>query len=139
MIKLFFTKQFLRFLLVGGVAAFLHWLSRIILSNWLSFSWAVALAYGVGMLVAFTLNSFFVFPRSQKPRRTQARNFVMVNLAFFPVVWMASISIDHALQAFGVVLYTQALAHGIAVTIPTLATFLIYKFFAFKDTHYGRS
>jgi len=138
-IQHFLTKQFLGFLAVGGVAAFLHWLSRIMLSNWLSFSWAVTIAYAVGILVAFTLNSFLVFPRSEKPRNKQARDFVLVNLSFFPVVWLASIAISHALQALGMVRYTQALAHGIAVAIPMVATFLIYKFFTFKDIQYGRS
>jgi putative flippase GtrA len=139
MTKHFFTKQFLGFLTVGGLAAFLNWLSRILLSNWLSFSWAVVIAYAVGMSAAFTLNSFFVFPKSEKPRHKQARDFAIVNLSFYPVVWIASITIDHALEAFGMVIYTQAVAHGIAIAIPMLATFLIYKFFAFRDTQYGRS
>lgn len=138
MIKHFFTKQFLGFLAVGGIAAFLHWLSRILLSNWLDFPVAVAAAYAVGMIVAFALNSFFVFPNSEKPRHKQARDFVIVNLSFFPLVWIASITIDQVLQGLGMMRHTQALAHAIAVALPMLATFLIYKFFAFKDASYGR-
>lgn len=138
MIKHFFTKQFLGFLAVGGIAAFLHWLSRILLSNWLDFPLAVAAAYAVGMIVAFALNSFFVFPNSEKPRHKQARDFVIVNLSFFPLVWIASITIDQVLQGLGMMRHTQALAHAIAVALPMLATFLIYKFFAFKDASYGR-
>jgi putative flippase GtrA len=137
-IKHYFTKQFLGFLAVGGLAAFLHWLSRIVLSIWLPFSWAVALAYAVGMVVAFALNSFFVFPKSEKPRHKQARDFVIVNLAFFPMVWLASMALNNALQALGMLYYAQAVAHGIAVTLPMFATFLIYKFFAFKDAIHGR-
>lgn len=139
MIKHFFTKQFLSFLAVGGLAAFLHWLSRIMLSNWLPFSWAVASAYAVGMLVAFSLNRIFVFPKSNKPIRTQARDFIIVNLSFFPLVWLASMEINQVLLSLGMIRYTEALAHGIAVALPMLATFLIYKFIAFKDTEYGRS
>lgn len=139
MIGHFFTKQFLGFLVVGGLAAFLHWVSRIILSNWLSFSWAVLAAYLVGMAVAFILNTFFVFPNSDKPRYRQARDFVLVNVSFLPVVWAASLAIDHWFRELGIIHYTQALAHGIAVAIPTLATFLIYKYFAFKDIGYERT
>ena len=80
MISHFFTKQFLGFLLVGGVAALLHWLSRIMLSNWMSFSSAVVIAYLFGMLTAFILNSFFVFPKSDKPKIKQARDFIFTNL-----------------------------------------------------------
>jgi putative flippase GtrA len=136
MIKPFFTKQFLRFLAVGGLAVFLHWLSRIILSTWMSFSGAVIVAYAVGMGVAFILNSFFVFPKSDKPKYKQARDFVVVNLAFLPVVWGTSMVFEHGLRTIGVI-YSQALAHGMALAIPMFATFLIYKFFTFKETAYG--
>jgi len=136
-IKHFLTKQFLGFLAVGGLAAFLHWLSRIFLNRWMSFSGAVIVAYAVGMGVAFILNSFFVFPKSDKSKYKQARDFVIVNLAFLPVVWFASMELEKGLRSIGV-LYSQAFAHAIALAIPMFATFLIYKFFAFKDTEYER-
>lgn len=138
LLRLFLTRQFVGFVAVGGLAALLHWLARIGLSRWLPFHWAVPLAYGVGMAVAFTLNSLFVFPNSAKPRRAQARDFVLVNLAFFPVVWVVALALEAALTALGWTQHTQAIAHGVAVLVPTLATFLIYKFFAFKDVHDGR-
>ena len=129
MIRHFLTRQFLRFVLVGGVAAVLHWLARFGLSRWLPFGWAVAIAYAVGMAVAFALNSAFVFPTSEKPRAAQARDFVLVNVAFFPVVWAMSLALNRALQAAGMHAHTEELAHALAIPIPMLATFLIYKFF----------
>ena len=138
MIRHFFTKQFLEFVAVGGLAAFLHWLSRIILSNWMSFSSAVIFAYAIGMAVAFMLNSFFVFPKSEKPKHKQAQGFVIVNLAFLPIVWTASMVFEPIFRSLGLVSYSQSAAHGLAVAIPTFFTFLIYKFFAFKDLEYGR-
>lgn len=139
MIRSFLSAQFLRFLCVGGTAALLHWLARIALSQWLSFSWAVALAYAVGMGVAFALNRVFVFPTSTKPANRQLRDFVLVNLGFFPVVWLASLVVDAGLRHIGLANHTQALAHGIAISVPMLATFLMYKFVAFKDVDHGRS
>lgn len=136
MIKHFLTKQFLGFLFVGGLAALLNWLARVLLSIWLPFSWAVAAAYAVGMSVAFLLNSFFVFHKSKKAKHNQARDFVVVNLSFFPLVWLVSIKINDALQAFGWVRHSEELAHAVALALPMVATFLIYKFFAFKDSHY---
>lgn len=133
MIGHFFTRQFLGFVAVGGTAALLHWLARIALSHWLPFALAVALAYAVGMLVAFLLNSFFVFQRSTRPRALQARDFVLINLASFPVVWLASIGLERGLRMLGMIDYTEALAHAVAISLPMLATFLIYKFHAFKD------
>lgn len=136
MIKHFLTKQFLCFLAVGGLAALLHWLARIFLSVWLPFSWAVIIAYGVGMMVAFLLNSFFVFPKSEKARHKQARDFVFVNMSFFPVVWFASIQLNHWLKTLGMISHSEELAHAIAIPLPMLATFLIYKFFAFREKRY---
>jgi putative flippase GtrA len=138
-IKYFLTKQFVLFLCVGATAAFLHWLSRIVLSRWLTFSWAVVCAYAVGMFVAFVLNRYFVFPNSTKSMHRQARDFFIVNLCFFPVVWGASMALNHWLSLAGVVRFRQALAHGMAVAVPMVATFLIYKFLAFKDARYGRT
>jgi putative flippase GtrA len=132
-IKHFFTRQFLGFLGVGASAAFLQWSSRILFSLWMPFYVAVALAYAIGMIVAFTLNSLFVFPNSVKPRRQQASNFVAINLAFFPVVWIASITFDAALRQLGLVRGSEALAHGAALALPMAATFLFYKFVAFKE------
>lgn len=133
MIKHFFSKQFLGFLAVGGLAAFLHWLARIGLSFWLPFSMAVIIAYGVGMTVAFLLNSFFVFPNSEKSRYSQVRDFIVINLAFLPIVWLAALQINSYLKAWGLINYSEALAHAIAISLPMLASFLIYKFFAFKE------
>lgn len=133
MIKYFFTRQFLLFLCVGGLAAFLNWLSRILLSQWLSFSWAVTVGYGVGILVAFLANSFFVFPKSTKSIQQQASDFIITNICFFPVVWVSAIGLNLILQYNGVIRYTEAIAHAIAIGIPMFATFLIYKLIAFKD------
>lgn len=135
MIKHFLTEQFLRFLIVGGVAALLHWLARLFLSVWLPFSWAVIAAYIVGMIVAFVLNNIFVFPRSIKPMHVQARDFVLVNLAFFPLVWLVSMLINNWLKAIGMTSHSEELAHAVAISLPMLATFLIYKFFAFKEQY----
>jgi putative flippase GtrA len=138
LIKHFLSRQFLAFLAAGVAAAMVHWLSRIALSVWLAFPVAVALAYAVGILTAFLLNAWLVFPSSNKPRAQQARDFVLVNLLFFPVVWGASVAIERLLRAWSVP-QSQAVAHGLAISIPTLATFLLYKFFTFKERPLGHS
>ncbi|GMU46715.1 MAG: hypothetical protein AMXMBFR26_14970 [Porticoccaceae bacterium] len=138
MIRHFFTPQFLGFLAVGGFAAFMHWLARLVLNIWMPFAWAVAIAYGVGMLVAFLLNSFFVFPRSVRPRSAQARDFVLTNLAFAPLVWAVAIQANAGFQLLGMHSHSKELAHAMAVSIPPVATFLIYKFVVFKGNVHGQ-
>ena len=133
MTKHFFSFQFIGFVSVGLFAALLHWAARIFLSYWLSFSYAVMIAYCVGMIVAFVLNRFFVFPKSNRPISKQARDFTLTNLLFFPVVWLLAIKINNKLFTMGVSIYNEEISHAVAISIPMLATFLIYKFFAFKE------
>lgn len=132
MIRHFFTRQFAKFVLVGGLAALVNWVVRLILNLWLPFAWAVAIAYGVGMVAAFMLNSAFVFPLSNKPRAAQARDFVLINLANFPIVWFASVQLNRGLIAAGLTHFTEAIAHAIALSLPVFTTFLLYKFLAFR-------
>lgn len=132
MIKHFFTKQFLGFIAVGGLAAICNWVSRIILSQSLPLSWAVVVAYLIGMTTAFLLNSFFVFQESKKVKHKQARDFILINLGFLPLVIFATVKINDILNHFGVILYAKEFAHAIAIALPMFFTFLFYKFVAFK-------
>lgn len=131
MIKHFFNTQFLLFLFVGATAASLNWTVRLALSIWMSFPVAVLLAYIVGMATAFELNRRFVFPVSPRPVLKQARVFISVNLAFLPIVWGVSILLKNLLDEIGIMEFSEGIAHGLALTIPVLITFLIYKFIAF--------
>ncbi len=133
MIRHFLTSQFLLFVMVGGTAAALNWLARHFLSLWFSFPVAVALAYFIGIAVAFSLNRRFVFPYSSRPIAKQARDFIIINLAFWPVVWLASIAFNHLLIQAGLGMYSEGVAHAIALAIPAFMTFLIYKFFTFGE------
>ena len=61
------SRQFMMFLLVGGVAALANFLSRILYSHWLDFTPAIVLAYITGMVTAFVLSRMFVFKESTRP------------------------------------------------------------------------
>ena len=136
MIRHFFTPQFVVFLGVGSTAALLNWLSRIFISTWLPYSLAVILAYLCGMTCAFILNRIYVFPKSNRPVRKQMRDFALTNFAFMPVVWLSSILLVDLIPHIIITPYTEEIAHAIAIAIPMFATFLIYKFIAFKvDYH----
>lgn len=134
MIRHFVSRQFLGFVAVGLCAAAANWLARLLFAHWLPFAGAVALAYAVGLGLAFVLNSRYVFPASTRPRAAQAREFVLVNLGFFPLVWLASLAFAQALQALGLERGREGLAHAAALALPMLATFLIYKFHTFRGS-----
>jgi putative flippase GtrA len=85
------------------------------------------------MSVAFILNKIFVFPKSSKAYHKQARDFIIINLCFWPIVWAASIEIKILLEYLGVItVYAENIAHLAALSLPICASFFIYKFYAFK-------
>ena len=139
MIRHFMTRQFARFLFVGGTAAFANWLSCLALGVWFSFSLSVVLAYFIGMTTAFFLNRVFVFSKSDRSIAKQARDFILINFLFMPVVLFSSIVMEKLLRIVGVDVYSQAIAHAFAVAIPAVLSFLLYKFVAFKDPTDGRN
>jgi len=134
MIRHLFTRQFALFLFVGGTAAFINWSSRLAISSFFSFPAAVSIAYMIGMATAFMLNRLFIFKRSERPILKQARDFIIINFSFMPVVLCSSIFIEKILRHMGMVLYTEAVAHGLSVSLPAILSFLLYKFVAFKET-----
>ncbi|EEB79334.1 hypothetical protein GPB2148_2264 [marine gamma proteobacterium HTCC2148] len=133
MLKSFFTKQFIGFLFVGITAASVNWVVRYMISDWIEFYAAVPIAYGVGMATAFALNRLFIFPHSVIPIKTQAKRFIAINLSFVPLVWAGAIAFAMLFELLGLKKYVEEIAHAFSLALPMLATFLLYKFFAFKD------
>jgi putative flippase GtrA len=129
----FLSPQFGKFLLVGGLAAFLQWASRFVFDIWMDFSLAVLAAYAVGLSSAYVLNAIFVFPDSQKSRRAEIAWFAGVNLAALPVVWGIS-------MLFGAVLLphvmgrelAKALGNAVGILSPVAINFLLHKRFTFQ-------
>lgn len=132
MIKHFLTKQFLKFLLVGGTAAGVNFLARIAINLWTSFFSAVVLAYFVGMTCAFILNRIFVFPESTRSLKLQIRDFCLTNFVAFWLVLGTSLGLKQIFENVGMNFYPAEVSHLIAVAVPTVVSFLIYKLFAFK-------
>jgi putative flippase GtrA len=129
----FLTSEFAKFVVCGAVAAALHWVARYALSQWMVFSTAVLIAYFVGMAVAFALNRTCVFPGATTTLAQQTTRFVATNLAFLPVVWLASLFFANTFFPYvGITWGREGLSHGIAVALPTVITFFIHKFFTFS-------
>ena len=64
MIRQFASRQFVAFLVTGGIAALVNFGSRIVLNHWMPFPVAVVVAYLLGMVTAFVLARAFVFAGS---------------------------------------------------------------------------
>ena len=66
MIRPFMNRQFLIFLVTGGLAACVNFGSRIVYNQWFDFSTSVVIAYLTGMLTAFILARTFVFTQGSQ-------------------------------------------------------------------------
>lgn len=133
MISAFRSRQFLAFLVTGGIAALVNFASRILLSRSLDFSLAVILAYVLGMVTAFVLAKFFVFTGSQQTVRKSALFFVLVNLVAILQTWGISLLLAyHVLPAMGIRMYAPEIAHAIGIVVPVFTSYLGHKYWTFR-------
>ena len=107
MIGAFKSRQFVMFLVTGGLAAAVNFGSRILYNQWMGFSAAIVLAYITGMITAFVLARIFVFQDSQ--------------LA------------DHVLPSLGVQRFVHEIAHAVGVVVPVFSSYLGHKHLSFKS------
>jgi putative flippase GtrA len=130
------APQFLRFLALGGLAAGVNWLSRFPLQRVMTFAQAVALAYVIGMVVAFVLFRLYVFPASPQPLNRQIRFFVLVNIAGIVQVWAVSMALVYYLfPAIGFVgALSEPVGHGIAIGVPTISSYFGHRYLTFRHS-----
>ena len=93
MIRHFMTRQFLVFLITGGLAACVNFGSRIVYNRWLDFSASVVFAYLTGMVTAFILARAFVFTQGTQSMQRSAFFFVLVNGVAVLQTWAISMAL----------------------------------------------
>ena len=127
------TPQFLSFVLAGGIAAAANWGSRFLFSRWVSFEWAVVLAYAVGMATAFVLMRSFVFAARGRPVAGQAGRFVVVNIAALAQTFVVSVVLARwVLPAIGVQEHAEAIGHLVGVAVPVVTSYFGHRLYTFR-------
>ncbi|WP_411867788.1 GtrA family protein [Vulcanococcus limneticus] len=128
-------RQFLLFVLSGGVAALVNIASRVAFSYLLSFELAVLAAYGVGMVTAYVLARRFVFVASLQSVRRSFAAFALVNLVAVLQTWLVSIGLRHLLlPLIGMTALVDLIAHGCGVIVPVFTSFLGHKHITFRQS-----
>jgi putative flippase GtrA len=129
----FFSKQFLIFLVTGGIAALVNFFSRILFNLHWSFSASVILAYLVGMFTAFFLAKLFVFKESTQLIHRSVTVFVLVNLVAVVQTWGISMVMDYyVLPKIGIVRFSSEIAHAVGILFPVFTSYLGHKHWSFK-------
>ena len=127
-------REFLLFLITGGVAALVNVVSRVGFSQLLRFELAVLLAYGVGMLTAYVLARKFVFLQSKTSVSRSFAAFALVNLFAVVQTWLVSVSLRNwLLPLMGVVLLRDLIAHTVGVGVPVLSSYFGHKYVSFRQ------
>ncbi len=128
------TRQFLKFLVAGGLAALANFSSRIAFSHWMRYIPAIILAYLVGMATAFLLNRLFVFTGAGNSLRNQAGWFTLVNLAAVAQTLAISLLlVDYLLPTIGIKTHVETIAHGVGVLVPVVTSYLGHKHLTFRQ------
>lgn len=133
MIQPFISRQFGVFLLTGGTAAMVNFLTRIIYNNWMGFSAAVVLAYITGMVTAYILARLFVFKGGTQTLQRSMILFALVNLLAIVQTWAVSLLMAYAvLPSLGVTRFSLEIAHAVGIVIPVFTSFLGHKYWSFR-------
>ena len=132
MIRQFRSRQFLKFLITGGLAAAVNFGSRIIYNQWTDYSTAIIMAYLTGMVTAFVLAKLFVFKESQRPVHHSAFFFILVNLLAVLQTWGISLLLaNYALPKLGVTRFVPEIAHAVGVAFPVFTSYFGHKRWSF--------
>lgn len=132
--------QFIRFILVGAIAAAANIGSRIFFSQFVNFEYAVVLAFPVGLIVAFILSRNFVFPGSENSLGSQTTRFVGINLLALVQVWIISVGLaDYVFPFIEFTWRPEFVAHTIGVLSPVITSYLGHKHFTFRKSFGGHA
>ena len=127
------TRQFVLFLVSGGVAAALNWGSRFLFSLWMPFEWAVVCAFGVGLATGFVLMRTLAFEGRGKPALPQAGRYAIVNATALAQTWIVSMLMARwVLPAIGITEQAEPLGHLVGVLFPVLTSFFAHRLYTFR-------
>lgn len=133
MIHQFFSKQFISFLITGGIAATVNFLSRIFYNQYCSFSTSVIFAYLTGMVTAFILAKMFVFKSSTQTIRNSAFIFALVNVLAAAQTWVISMTLNfYILPVLGFENHIAEIASAVGIAFPVFTSYLGHKRWSFK-------
>jgi len=133
------TRQFVKFVVAGGIAAVVNFGSRILLSLWVPYVPAIVLAYCIGMLTAFIINRQFVFEDSDRPLHHQAWWFTAVNVAAVLQTVVISLLFDRwVFPALGMVWHRESVSHAIGLIVPVFTSYVGHKYLTFRSPDMDR-
>jgi putative flippase GtrA len=131
-------NQFAGFVVAGGIAAIVNFLSRILLNLVFGYATSIILAYIAGMVTAFLLNRHAVFSPSGKSMRIEAVWFTLVNvLAVTQTLIISLLLANIVFPDLGIEAYSREIAHAIGIVVPVITSYFGHRYWTFgKRAHH---
>lgn len=129
------SRDFFVFLLIGGLAALVNLVGRIVFNLVVDYQVAIVLAYVPGMAVAFLLNRRFVFRADAHPAVGQMVRFALVNMLSLAQIWIVSVGlVEWAFPMIGFTWHAETVGHAIGLGSPALTSYFAHKHFSFRPS-----
>ena len=131
-------NQFAGFVVAGGIAAIVNFLSRILLNLVFGYATSIVLAYIAGMVTAFLLNRHAVFSPSGKSMSVEAAWFTLVNvLAVTQTLIISLLLANIVFPDLGIEAYSREIAHAIGIAVPVITSYFGHRYWTFgKRAHH---
>ena len=126
-------RQFLKFLIAGGFAAFANIISRVILSYFFSYEISIICSFIVGLFFGYLLMRNYVFSFRSNLFFTQIIRFLIINFIALLQTFLITIIFKYLLDFFlENIDIKELIAHIIGVSFPALTSYFAHKHFTFK-------
>lgn len=143
--RIFFTKQFLTYIIFGGIAAVVNLICGYILYTYTVFPYMVAVFLGAscGLLINFLLNYFFNFIYRGRPMLSQLATFTCVAMigtlltALIAGMILFIFEILNINIAFMFVT-PKFISQFVSVGLVTLYSFIAHKYLSFNEGIFQR-
>ncbi len=125
--------EFARFVLTGGLAAIANLTSRYLLDFVMPFEASVAIAYLVGMVIAFFLFQRTIFGDPGTGMRRQVSRFVQVNLLGGVLTLLLSSALArYVFPAIDWTFRPYDIAHIVGVCAPAVSSYFLHKHYTYR-------
>jgi len=133
---IFFSQEFLRFLISGSIAAAVNFFSRFFFRLYFSYALSIAFSFSLGTVISFFLNKFFTFRSFGEKSAIQLAKFILIAVTSVILAsFLASVQV--ALYKFTRINFIkeknlESVVHLTTIGLVTVYNFLAMKYFSFR-------
>ena len=124
-LKIFLSKEFILFVIIGVINTFNGVIFSMIYSKFLDANLAFVVGYISGLFISYILNSYVTFKE-----KLEFSKFIKFAISYIPNFIIQNIVV---LVVFNIMGLNKLIAYILAAIIGVPVTFILMKFFAFKE------